>query len=87
MKNESAFPKMRGTETSSFQYREFTPLGGLTKREFMAAIIAGGVSANTHFTESGVRSKLGPDEIDKVLAAGVVRTVDALIAELERKEE
>jgi len=79
MKNESVFPRIDAPSL-------FTE-GGITKREFMAAIIAGGVSANTHFTESGIRSRLTPDQIDKVLAKGVVRTVDALIAELERKEE
>lgn len=85
MKNESAFPKMRGTEPSSFQYREFGPVGGLTKREVFAAMAMNAVASGKH-SFAGTHNRLGEfNEFDVVKMA--VKYADALIAELERTNQ
>lgn len=75
MKNEIAFPKNMN----------FTV--GLTKRELFAAMAMQGVAAGLHSTV-GSHNRSGGSQFDPVDGAKMsVMYADALIAELERKEE
>lgn len=79
MKNESAFPQADFVRTGN----EGTPAigglnGGLTKRELLSAMALQGLISTL---------TINRDEHAELLSQTAVKYADALIAELERKEE
>lgn len=77
MKNESAFPVHDSSKTPKNSPHAYLA-GGLSKREYFAAVcLQGFISTLT----------INRDDHAELLSQTSVKYADALIAELERKEE
>ena len=86
MKNESAFP-LSSQRVSELKMANTTSLDGLTKREWFAGLIMQGQFANAEIIKEVSKFYREPEAFADRLAKMARHSADALIAELERKEE
>lgn len=82
--NEPAFPELTSVYDEGDDRQHIESRGGLTKREYFAAMAMQGMLANRSLVDAGIK-EVGAKEIPRLTAITAMKCADALLLALEQK--